>query len=263
MIEQTDDDFDELFSYAKDDPAVPEIREFWDFKTCMLCGRAVRMARILCDDCRRSFNAIEPPRFRRELSRNLWQQVRMLGLFTTSDLPTIMFDLIKIVHDLYGFDRTGAYLVDNESRRIRGIGFIGLPQRYVENFDISIETDETDDKSSYGIVRQVVRTGERLIVNDRSNDTRYRELMSKDAPPDRIPAKCIAVFPLPGRSKSKVLGIVSVSNLPSHPNPEISQEQIAKLELLLSYASLSIQTAKEILDKARARDAGSDPLPDL
>lgn len=254
MIEQTDDDIDELFTYGKDDPAVPEIREFWNFKRCVLCGKDVKVTRILCEDCRRPFNAIQPPGLRRHLSRILWQQVRMLGLFTTNDLPAILFDLIKILHDLYGFDRTGVYMVDNESRRIRGIGFIGLPKRYIENFDIPIDADDENDKSAYGIIRQVARTGERLIVNDRSNDPRYTELLSKEKSPGRMPAKCIAVFPLPARKKKKIMAIVSVSNLSTHPHPEISPEQVGMLEMLLSYASLSIQNAKDLLDKARAAE---------
>lgn len=258
MIEQTDDDVDELFVYGKDDPAVPEIRDFWNFKTCMLCGRGMDAARVLCDPCRTSFNAIQPAALRRQLSRNLWQQVRMLGLFTTMDLPTILFDLIKIIHDLYGFDRTGAYLVDNESRRIRGLGFLGLSQRYIENFDIPIEADDPNDKSSYGMIRQVAQTSERLIVNDRSADPRYLELMSKVKSQDRVPAKCIAVFPLPARAKNHVLAIVAVSNLPTHANPQISPEQVGMLELLLSYASLSIQHAKDLLDRLRSDEARRD-----
>lgn len=254
MIEQTDDDLDEMFAYSKDDPAVPEIREFWKFTSCVLCGRNVRVTRILCEECRKSFNAVEPPSLRRHLSRVLWQQVRMLGLFTTQDLPTILFDLIKIVHDLYGFDRVGAYLIDAQSRRIRGIGFIGLPERYIENFDIPIESDDAEDKSAYGMIRHVARTGERLIVNDRSGDPKYRELISKEQSSERRPAKCIAVFPLPARSKGAVEAIVSVSNLPTHASPEITPEQVAMLELILSYASLSIQTANDLLRRAREED---------
>ena len=49
MIEQTDDDLDQLFVYGKDDPAVPEIREFWNFKTCLLCGKPIDAARVLCE----------------------------------------------------------------------------------------------------------------------------------------------------------------------------------------------------------------------
>lgn len=256
MIEQTEDDRDEMFTYSKDDPAVPEIREFWNFKTCVLCGRDVRVARILCEGCGRSFNAIQPPLLRRHLIRTIRQDVRMLGLFTTRDLPTILFDLIKIIHDLHGFDRVGAYLVDPESRRIRGIGFIGLPDRYVENFDISIEADDEADPSGYGIVRKVARTRERVIVNDRSGDPAYRESVSKENSPGMIPAKCMAVFPLPTRIKDQTMAIVSVSNLSTHPTPEITPEQVGMLETLLSYASLSIQTAKEQLDKARAEGQG-------
>jgi len=76
MIEQTDDDMDDMFTFAKDDPAVPEIRAFWNFKTCILCGRKVTAARILCDACRKPFSEIGPPALRRHISRNLWQQVR-------------------------------------------------------------------------------------------------------------------------------------------------------------------------------------------
>ncbi len=257
MIEQTDDDIDDLFTYAKDDAAVPEIREFWNFKKCVLCGKDVKGMRFLCEECRQPFNAIQPPNLRRHLSRILWQQIRMLGLFTTRDLPTILFDLIKIIHDLYGFDRTGVYMVDNVSRRIRGIGFIGLPKRYIENFDIPIEADDENDKSGYGIIRQVAKTGERQIVNDRSNDPRYEELVSKEKSRDRMPAKCIAVFPLPAKKNKNILAIVSVSNLQTHPHPEISPEQVGMLEMLLSYASLSIQNAKDLLDKARAAEEAS------
>ncbi|OGH58255.1 MAG: hypothetical protein A3G34_15485 [Candidatus Lindowbacteria bacterium RIFCSPLOWO2_12_FULL_62_27] len=257
MIELTEDDREQMFAYSKDDPAVPEIREFWNFKTCVLCGRDVRVARILCDACRPAFNAIEPPALRRQLSRTLWQQVRMLGLFTTPDLPTILYDLIKMVHDLYGFDRVGAYLVDQRSNRIRGIGLIGLPKRYIENFDISIESDQEEDASGYGMIRHVARTGERIIVNDRSGDPQYRDLVARETAPDLAPAKCIAIFPLPTRSRKQVMGIMSVSNLPAHPTPEITLEQVGLLELLLSYASLTIQTAKDILDRQRALEEAS------
>lgn len=259
MIEQTDDDLDDIFAYGKDDPAVPEIREFWNYKNCILCGQSVKVARILCEECRPVFNAIEPYRLRRLLTRNLWQQIRMMGLFTTTDLPTIMFDLIKIIHDLYGFDRTGAYILDHDSRRIRGIGFLGLPKHYIENFDIPIESDEPDGKSTYSIIRRVARTGERMIVNDRSGDPWYEKQTAAPKSKERIPAKCIAVFPLPTRIKDKVLSMVSVSNLQTNPKPEISPEQVGMLELLLSYASLSIQTAKDLLDKARAEEARGDP----
>lgn len=261
MIEQTEEDFDELFSFGKDDPAVPELVQLWRFKRCVLCGCEINVQRPFCDPCRASFNHIEPSSLRRMLARNLWLQVRMLGLFATADLPTIMFDLIKIVHDLYGFDRVGAYLVDNDSRRIRGIGFLGLPKRYIENFDISIESDDPEDRvTSYGMIRHVALTGERIIVNDRSGDPRYVELTKTTPAPDRTPAQCLAVFPLMSKVRGKVVGIVSVSNMPTHSDPQITDEKIGMLELLLSYASLSIQTAKAMLDKSRAEEAIRDNL---
>lgn len=254
MIEQTGDDRDELFIFSKDDPAVPEIREFWNFRSCLLCGRDVREQRILCDACRKSLSAVQPEAFQRELARNLWLQVRMLGLFTTTDLPTILFDLIKLIRDLYGFDRTGAYLIEAESRRIRGIGFLGLQDAYIENFDISIESDDPNDQSAYGVIRKVAQTGECVIVNDRSADPSYSERLKSDISPDQKPAKCFAVFPLPRKQKGKVVGMVSVSNMETHPNPQITPEQVARLDLILSYATLSIEKSLDNLRRARAEE---------
>jgi len=142
------------------------------------------------------------------------------------DLDTVLYSAIEKTLEIMKRNTGGILLLDEESQMLCYRVHNGLSKEYAQSVCFRL---------GEGIVGKVAQSGEAILVDDVSTDSRV-------AHPDLIAAERLRAFAaVPLRVKDKVLGVLTIA---SHDARKFSAEDIQLLESITSQIAIAVENAK-------------------
>ena len=155
------------------------------------------------------------------------------SMVTESKLETVLWAICEGVKKIFGYNRVGVLLVNEEKKLIEGKVSLGLPKEYIQN--LKLELKPAEGISMRAVVVRSAMEGEVIPVLDRSSDPDYRKRSRRS---DKIYSKQFVAIPL--KTKEKTYGIFTVA-ISDESSLAFSEEDINGLKFFGEQTAILVE----------------------
>lgn len=168
-----------------------------------------------------------------ERDRSDWLAEQLLALYQITqeiqselDLPNLLNLISRLAAELLGADAGGILLLDDEKEHLTFKGAYGLSQKAVEG---------TRDVVGSSIAGRVVKTGEPIIANDVTNDSRFYN-------PAADGEGWLAIMSTPLQVGGKIIGTLDVHS--KRDRHVFDKDDLQILSLMANQAAIAIENVR-------------------